>query len=657
MKKLILIFLNLIFPLGLIGQVSPGLFNPTNNDSYWSYNSTLIKARPSYLSDASSNNFQLTPNGNIRPALRVPNASVTGSCLFDGNTDYITFTNQTFTGSFTAECWYYQTGNPTTRSILFGGPLGSGATNVQLYVDNSGGISWVDNGAVKIAPVGNALKNAWNHIAFVRSGSTIYIFLNGSQLATTTNTASIQIDRVGDLGGIGAGYSPLGYLSNIRLSNIARYTANFTPSTTPFVADANTVLLTLLNSVSVNNSEFLDGSLNDFTITRNGNVTNGSFGPSAGVGSAYFDGTGDYLNGSSGLITGSTYCLESWIYITAYPSVAGGIITTTNAAASPTGFYLRVESTGKLQFAETWGANVITSTATIPLNTWVHVAGVRNGSTATVYIGGTSSGSGTFNVTYNATAFAIGRNFVTDNSAYFVGFLSNVRASNTARYTAAFTPSTTYTSDANTVLFLPFSNAGVIDGTGKNNIETVNAVTSTAIPQFSKPVLSFNGTSSRIVIPSSTALELGNSDFTISGWINPANVSGTKGVISKNWIASNNKGGFTLYQANANLVFAATSLGTSTYDIANSVIVGALTANTPAFFQVVRKGNTWTTYLNFTQGATFTNSATIFANTDPIILGSDNAPTPTYFFNGTLYDIQIKKGAGVYQLSTTPKPY
>jgi hypothetical protein len=34
-----------------------------------------------------------------------------------------------------------------------------------------------------------------------------------------------------------------GYLDEVRISNIARYTAAFTPSTTPFQSDANTVLL------------------------------------------------------------------------------------------------------------------------------------------------------------------------------------------------------------------------------------------------------------------------------------------------------------------------------------------------------------------------------------------------------------------------------
>ena len=43
------------------------------------------------------------------------------------------------------------------------------------------------------------------------------------------------------------------------------------------------------------NNTFIDGSSNNYTITRNGNTTQGSFNPYGTFWSNYFDGSGDYL--------------------------------------------------------------------------------------------------------------------------------------------------------------------------------------------------------------------------------------------------------------------------------------------------------------------------------------------------------------------------
>ena len=61
------------------------------------------------------------------------------------------------------------------------------------------------------------------------------------------------------------------------------------------------------------NNTFLDSSTNNFTITRNGNTTQGSFSPYGSNWSNYFGGTGDYLDVSliSTLGTGN-FTVECW---------------------------------------------------------------------------------------------------------------------------------------------------------------------------------------------------------------------------------------------------------------------------------------------------------------------------------------------------------
>jgi hypothetical protein len=83
----------------------------------------------------------------------------------------------------------------------------------------------------------------------------------------------------------------------------------------------------LLNTTATNgaqNNTFIDSSTNNYTITRNGNTTQGTYTPfsqAAGYWSNYFDGTAStYLSFPSNTAfawgTGA-YTVEGWIYQTA----------------------------------------------------------------------------------------------------------------------------------------------------------------------------------------------------------------------------------------------------------------------------------------------------------------------------------------------------
>ncbi len=80
-----------------------------------------------------------------------------------------------------------------------------------------------------------------------------------------------------------------------------------------------------------------------------------------------------------------------------------------------------------------------TLTATIPLSQWVHVALVGDGVNIKQYINGLLSGSVTHSNWTNGNNFLnIGR----DHDDSFVGYINDFRFSNTAIYTANFTPPT-----------------------------------------------------------------------------------------------------------------------------------------------------------------------------------------------------------------------
>ena len=90
-----------------------------------------------------------------------------------------------------------------------------------------------------------------------------------------------------------------------------------------------TLLLPGNGTNGAQNNTFLDSSTNNFTITRNGNTTQGTFSPFSQTGWSGYFATGQGLTNASALLstTANTFTGEAWIYLTAssisatYPSL------------------------------------------------------------------------------------------------------------------------------------------------------------------------------------------------------------------------------------------------------------------------------------------------------------------------------------------------
>jgi hypothetical protein len=98
--------------------------------------------------------------------------------------------------------------------------------------------------------------NVWYHVAVVKNGTSLVTYIDGSSVQTTTinfntgNPPSVPL-LVGFAQTVNNS-SLNGFLDEVRYSNIARYTGNFTPPTEPFVNDENTLIL--LHGDGPNNS-------------------------------------------------------------------------------------------------------------------------------------------------------------------------------------------------------------------------------------------------------------------------------------------------------------------------------------------------------------------------------------------------------------------
>ena len=168
----------------------------------------------------------------------VPNNSLSGSegyspyaLDFDGADDYLDCGNITALNSqsaFSTSAWINYSGTPTTSShIILSG--GSSATNrfwVQLKSSTeirygSGSASAYD------VTVSTVSSGTWYHIATVHNGTSLDIYINGIKQGATI-TVVAPSTQIGNNFKIGEYFSPVGYLWNGQLSNVALWNTNLT---------------------------------------------------------------------------------------------------------------------------------------------------------------------------------------------------------------------------------------------------------------------------------------------------------------------------------------------------------------------------------------------------------------------------------------------
>jgi hypothetical protein len=161
------------------------------------------------------------------------------SMRFNGSSDYLTIpTNSALnlgTGSFTVEAWVYL--NATSSDYFVISASGSGGAFFGFTSSTNIGygrtaVAWDYNIASGIIP------KVWYHLAWCRSGTSMRIFVNGTQVGTTQTTSqSYDLSTTStNVGSQGANYYLNGYIQDLRVTNaIARYTANFTPPVLPFL--------------------------------------------------------------------------------------------------------------------------------------------------------------------------------------------------------------------------------------------------------------------------------------------------------------------------------------------------------------------------------------------------------------------------------------
>jgi len=597
------------------------------------------------------------------------------SNYLNGSSDYLSASSTTAFAfgsgvNFTVECWVYLTAYSsggilggalvgTTFSSSSGWFINSGQNIDTLRITSDASGTWND---IITVSAGNGLPlNQWTHIAFVRNGGTLTLYKNGVSVGSITGASAYNFTSPGNAAYIGfaqSRYVP-GYISNVRIvKGTAVYTSAFTPPTTPLTAITNTTFLTCQSN------RFKDNSTNNFAITATGTPRTQAFQPfsptasytaAAYGGSGYFNGSTDYLSTPSAtplILAGTSWTIECWLYLTSNAAADRTFISKrSNANSFNADYELSITSGGFFAF---WTTTLNTTTYSVPVNAWTHLAVTCDGTNTYMFANGALVKT---NAGITATAQAtppplnIGWDGGPYGGQYFPGYISNVRiikgqALSTVSFTPPTSPVTTSTVGWNgsssalsgTVSFLTnFTNAGIYDASVQNNLVTLgNAQTSIAQYKWAPTSISLDGSGDYLSMLSNPALNFGSGSFTVEAWVYLSAQSGDYFVIS----ATGNGGAFFGFTGGTQIGYGRAAVAWD-YNIASGVSTGA-------WYHLAwsRSGTSMRIFVNGTQvGTTQTTSQAYDLTTTSTTVGSQSN---NFYLNGYIQDLRITRGIGRY---------
>ena len=456
-----------------------------------------------------------------------------------------------------------------------------------------------------------------------------------------------------------------------------------------------TLLLPGNGTNGAQNNTFLDSSTNNFTITRVGNTTQGTFAPYGSLWSNYF-------NNSTGLALAygtathtfwnNDFTVEFWV--NCGPKSFNAILSSWldsdfNGGSWQFAIVNGVPGVSNRQSSGTNQASFITAGSTrVDDGLWHHVAITQvTGASKTfrMFVDGVLRG---YKVENNWTQGSANSNIYIgtqgpgtfdEGSRYYLGYASNIRlvtsvvsaysTSSTTLGTTIFTPPTSpLTAITNTNILTCQSNR-FIDNSSNNF--TITRSGDVSVQRFSpfNPTASytpstdggsgyFDGTGDYLTAPDNIAFEFGSGNFTIEGWfyLTGGNSTFRTLVAKSSRDDPSGEGSFVVQISNANklqMLFDNVTGGGWVIDVQGTTNV---VLNTWYHFAVVRNGNVFTAYLNGVSEVTATNSLTLVDNAQVLTIGALGYTSGTFiaFVPGYISDVRLVKGTAVYTSAFTP---
>jgi hypothetical protein len=438
----------------------------------------------------------------------------------------------------------------------------------------------------------------------------------------------------------------------MNLHHMLRAAAGYSVPAPPASTDPQFNYVTMLlhgdGTNGAQNNTFVDSSTNNFTITRNGTPTQGSFSPYGDLWSNYFNGSTDRLgishNTALDLSTGS-WTIEGWMYVTS-GTYYRTMVAKRVASGATCEWEFGVSNSNTLYFYRTGTA--VNGSTTVPSNTWVHAAVTYDGTNLRMFQNGTvvytqsglTAASGTNNVTVG--------NYGASGDQPWFGSISNLRVvKGTALYTSNFTPSTTPLTAVSGTSLLTCQSNRFRDNSSNNFAITVTGTPSVQrfspfdpAAEYSTSVIGgsgqFSSNTSYLTAASNAAFAFPG-EFTVEGWFYWTTIPSAGQITGV--LAS---GGFNItYNTTLQFnLFGTGAIASATF----TPVVGrwyhiAMTRNA---------SNLCTVWIDGVSSATGTSSASFVQGAWSLYGGSNNGGA------GYVSNLRVVKGTAVYTANFTP---
>lgn len=235
-------------------------------------NNTKVLMHGNSLTDSSSGNL-FSANGTTQ--VDTTQSKLGGaSLMLNGTTDYLSgpdSNNWNFEGGdFTIDMWI-RPSNIWSFRILYS--QYKNVANRQLLYLESGVLKFYSSGSAEISFSGGTVKkDTWQHIALVRNGNTLTLYIDGVSGGSKTVSESLpDIDAgitIGKQDWAGNEFYYAGNIEEIAVHKVATWNSNFSPPQSPYETSSSTAYITTtdtnnismttgtkISSLSINNTQ------------------------------------------------------------------------------------------------------------------------------------------------------------------------------------------------------------------------------------------------------------------------------------------------------------------------------------------------------------------------------------------------------------------